>query len=246
MRTAAWIPCAACPIRRLPAFVGMSADEVEFMQRFKAGELRVDSGTTVLMEGSNSPQLFTVLSGMGLRHKLLENGRRQVVNFVLPGDFIGLQAGLLGEMKHTVEAVTPMTLCVFNRTDLWQVFRTQPERAYDLTWIAAAEEHFLGETLATLGQRDATQRIAWALSKLHARLVSLGQGRGGDVPLPYRQQDLADALGLSLVHTNKTLQRLAARQLVHWRDGRLRIPDPDALAKIALTEAGPPAPRPLM
>lgn len=239
-------PCTACPLRRLPAFVEMSADEVAFMEEFKTGEQQVEAGTTFLAEGSISPRLFTVLRGMGLRYKLLENGRRQVVNFVLPGDFVGLQAGLLGEMKHSVEAVTPVTLCVFQRADLWKLFRTQPERAYDLTWIAAAEEHFLGETLATLGQRTATQRVAWALSRLHARLISLGLGRDGAVPFPYRQQDLADALGLSLVHTNKTLQRLRRRQLVQWTDRSLRVLDPVALAEVAMIEPGPPARRPLM
>ncbi|MCX7646390.1 MAG: Crp/Fnr family transcriptional regulator [Rhodobacteraceae bacterium] len=240
------VACTACPLRCLPAFVPMSEEEVAFMERFKVGELRVDRGTTILMEGSSSPQLFTVLSGMGLRYKTLENGRRQVVNLVLPGDFLGLQAGLLGDMKHSVEATTAMVLCVFSRADLWQMFRAQPERAYDLTWIAAVEEHFLGETLATLGQRDATERVAWALHRIHARLVALGLKRAGAVPLPFRQQDLADALGLSLVHTNKTLKRLAQRQLAKWSGGALRIPDPDALAALAMVEPGAPEPRPLM
>lgn len=216
------------------------------MQRFKSGELQVEAGTTVLMEGSSSPQLLTVLSGMGLRQKILQNGRRQVVNFVLPGDFLGLQAGLLGEMKHSVEATTDMVLCVFRRAKVWQLFRAQPERAYDLTWLAATEEHLLGEALATLGQRTAEQRVAWALLKLHAQLAALGLGRDGAVPLPFRQQDLADALGLSLVHTNRTLMRLRDRQLAWWNGGTLRLGNPDALAEIAMVEPGPPDSRPLI
>ena len=125
------------------------------------------------MEGSNSPQLYTVFSGMGTRYTTLENGRRQVINFLFPGDFIGLQASLMGEMKHSVESRTRMMLCVFDRSQLWQVFRTSPQRAYDLTWIAAVEEHFLGETIATLGQRDAAQRISWAFLRIEKRLRAL-------------------------------------------------------------------------
>lgn len=87
------------------------------------------------MEGSNSPQLYTVLEGMGTRYKTLENSKRQVINFLFPGDFTGLQAGIMGEMQHSVEATTPITLCAFRRNDLWQLFRQHPERAHDLTWI---------------------------------------------------------------------------------------------------------------
>ena len=239
-------PCRACPLRRQPLFVPFTEEEVAFQERFKMGELTVDPGTTILMEGSNSPQLYTVLGGQGVRYKTLSNGRRQVINFLFPGDFAGLQAGLMGEMKHSVESRTRMVLCVFDRGRLWEVFRNSPQRAYDLTWIAAVEEHFLGETIASLGQRDAGQRIAWALLRIWQRLRLAGLGEGGMVPLPFRQQDLADSLGLSLVHTNKTLARFRARGLCDWSDGVLRIGDARALAEVGLVEDEPPEKRPLM
>jgi CRP/FNR family transcriptional regulator len=239
-------PCRACPLRRQPLFVAFTGEEVAFMERFKMGELVVDPGTTILMEGSNSPQLYTVLRGQGVRYKTLPNGRRQVINFLFPGDFAGLQAGLMGEMKHSCEARTRMVLCVFDRGRLWELFRSSPQRAYDLTWIAAVEEHFLGETIASLGQRDAGQRIAWALLRIWQRLRAAGLGEGHIVPLPFRQQDLAEALGLSLVHTNKTLARLRSRQLCDWSDGLLRVLDAEAMAQLGLVEPEPPERRPLM
>lgn len=239
-------PCRACPLRDCEIFVPFAPGELEFMQAFKTGELVVQPGTTILMEGSNSPQLYTVLSGMGTRYKTLENGRRQVINFLFPGDFTGLQAGLMGEMKHSVESATTMKLCAFRREDLWGLFRSHPERAYDLTWIAAVEEHFLGETIASLGQRDALQRVGWALVRIHERLRAVGLHNGGRVPLPFRQQDLADALGLSLVHTNKTLKQLRERQLAQWSERRLTISDMKALADIAMIDLEKPERRPLM
>jgi CRP-like cAMP-binding protein len=228
--------CKNCLLRKRDLFLPMSGDEVAVMQRFKVGELVVDAGAPILMEGSNSPQLFTALHGMGLRYKLLENGKRQVVNLILPGDFIGLQAALLGEMGHSVEATTKMTLCVFNRSAIWNFFKDNPERAYAITWLAAVEEHFLGDAMTTLGQRDALQSVAWALCKLFRRGQSLGMVNNGQMPFPYRQQDLADALGLSLVHTNKTLAVLKGRQLAHWSEGLLSISDIDRLAQVALLD----------
>ena len=238
--------CDNCPLRKRDAFLPLSGEELKFMQRFKVGELVVEPQTPLLMEGSNSPQLFTALHGMGLRHKLLKTGDRQVINFVLPGDFIGLQAGVMGEMGHSVEATTRMTLCVFDRAEVWNLYKSHPERAFDLTWLAASEERFLGDMLATVGQRTAIAAMAWALIRLYRRADGLGLVQGGVMPLPYRQQDMADALGLSLVHTNKTLAKLRERQLVTWSDGRLVIHDLEALVDIAGTDVEPARPRPLI
>jgi CRP-like cAMP-binding protein len=212
----------------------MSKDDLEFMQKFKAGELTVEPGTPILMEGSNAPQLFTALSGMGIRDKMLKNGERQVLNFVFPGDFIGLQAGILGKMGHSVEARTHMRLCVFNRSEFWQFFKSNPARAFDITWLAAIEEHFLGETLASVGQRTAIQAIAWALVKIFQRGDALGMVTNNQMELPYTQRDMADALGLSLVHTNKTLGKLKDRQLASWSDRMLQINDVKSLADVAI------------
>lgn len=226
-------PCGDCPLRKLSAFEEFSPHTLKFMQQFKVGELKIEAGTQLLMEGHSSPQLFTLLRGMGLRYKTLEDGDRQVVNFIFPGDFIGMQAGILGEMKHSVEATTAMTLCVFDRKEIWQVFRNEPQRAFSLTWLVAIEEHFLGEALAAIGQRSAIQRVAWALLRIHRRLTALELNNGSAVPLPYRQRDIADAVGLSLVHTNKTLAELRKKQLASWVDGHLVVSDKRKLAKVA-------------
>jgi CRP-like cAMP-binding protein len=238
--------CAHCPLRRSDLFVPHSEDDTRFMQRFKVGELTIDPGTPLLMEGSNSPQLFTALRGMGLRFKTLENGRRQVLNFVFPGDFIGLQAAVMGEMQHSVQASSAMTLCVFDRSEFWNFFKAHPARAFDLTWLAAVSEHFMGETLTSVGQRDATERVAWALAKIMQRGMALGLALDRAMPLPYRQQDLADALGLSLVHTNKTLGKLRDRQLASWTDGALVVNDMTRLMRLAGMETEEPQRRPLM
>ncbi|MDO6590348.1 Crp/Fnr family transcriptional regulator [Yoonia sp. 1_MG-2023] len=226
--------CEYCPLRRRGIFASMTQEEVRYMQRFKVGEIVIDPGTPILIEGSNSPQLFTALHGLGVRYKILPDGKRQVVNLIFPGDFIGLQAAMMGEMGHSVEATSKMTLCVFDRSAMWSLFKDMPERAYALTWHAAVEEHFLGDALATLGQRNAVQAVAWALARIFQRGEALGLVKDGQMKLPYKQQDLADALGLSLVHTNKTLAALRKRQLANWTDGTLRIPDIVTLAEVGL------------
>lgn len=178
-----------------------------------------------MLEGMPSPQLYTVREGLGVRYKTLEDGQRQVINFALPGDLIGLQAALMGEMAYSFESTTKIKLCVFNRSDIWRLFEQQPERAYDLTWLSAVEEHFLGEALAVMARRTAVERVAWALIGIYTRLRAVGLDDNGVLPMPWRQQDLADAIGLSLVHTNKTLQKLRLEGLTRWMDGKLMLPD---------------------
>ncbi|PTX56143.1 CRP-like cAMP-binding protein [Litoreibacter ponti] len=238
--------CKNCPLHTKDLFVSLKPEQLAEMQRFKVGELSIDPGTPLLMEGSNSPQLFTALRGMGLRYKTLQDGRRQVINLVFPGDFIGLQAGVMKEMKHSVEATTHMTLCVFDRGEFWNFFRNNPERGFDMTWLAAVEEHLLGESLATIGQRTASEAIAWTLLRIYRRGEAVGLVTNGHMPMPYKQQDLADCLGLSLVHTNKTLGRLRERQIVSWSEGQLQINDMESLAELAKDDGEPMPKRPLM
>lgn len=238
--------CSQCPLRRYPLFKPLSDEDVRTMQKFKVGELVIEAGTPVLIEGSNSPQLFTALRGMGMRYKTTLDGGRQIVNFVFPGDFIGLQAGVMGEMAHSVEASSKMTLCVFNRSEFWNFFKSHPERAFDITWLAAIEEHFLGEALTSIGQRTALEALSWALLRMFIRGEQIGLVVNRRMSLPFRQQDLADAMGLSLVHTNKTLSKLRDQQLANWSDGHLTINDKDRLAAIAGVEPDLVPQRPLM
>ena len=118
----AQIPCRACPLRALPVFSRGAVDEVDFMQKFKMGELHARSGGAIYLEGATSPHLFTLLSGWAFRYKTLRDGRRQILNYVLPGDFIGLQTTLTSAMDHGVEALTDVRLCSFSRRRLPELF----------------------------------------------------------------------------------------------------------------------------
>ena len=224
----------------------MTKTTLGFMMKFKTGELVAQPGTEILTEQASSSQLFTALSGMGIRYKTTRDGDRQVVGFVLPGDFVGLQSGVMDVMRHSVEATTEMRLCVFNRSDLWTLFKSQPDLAFDLTHLAANEEHLLGEALTAMGQMDAQAKIAWALHRFDRRLAAVGLRRNGRVPLPFRQQDLADALGLSLVHTNKTLAKLRQSGILTWADGWLTVDDHAALAGLCQIDTDAAAARPLI
>ncbi len=238
-------PCQQCPLRSLPDFRDFTPKELDFVSQFKSGELSSERGATILVEGMHSAHLFTVLSGWAFRYKLLPDGRRQIMNYVLPGDLIGLQGSLMGEMDHSIEALTPVTLCVFERSKLERLFERHASLAYDLTWIAAAEERILDEHLLSIGRRTALERTAYLLSFIHQR-AHLAGVNGGRRVIPITQQHVADTLGLSLVHTNKTLRKLSDRKLMRWQEKGCEILDADGLQALAGWEGLQRGPRPFI
>ena len=132
-----------------------------------------------------------------------------------------------------------VSLCVFPQDGLWELFRKQPQLGYDITSLTARGEGFIDDHLLTTGRRNATERIAMLLMHLYRRLQRLGleekdpKRHCGMVAWPINQQHIADSLGLSLVHTNKTLRRLLRLGLHDIQNGRLRLLNPKALERIA-------------
>lgn len=208
--------------------------------------MAVDEGALIIAEGLPSEDLYTLYSGWAFRFKTLSDGRRQILNFLLPGDFIGLQEKLTDVSPHGVEAITPVLLCRFHRNGLWDVFRNHPGLGYDVTWIAANQKDVIDENLLSVGRRNSTERVATMLVQLHKRVKFLGLARDKTIDFPINQQHIADALGLSLVHTNKTLRRLTKMGFHEISKGELTIFNPGALEKLADYYADDDRARPLI
>ncbi len=243
-------PCIDCPLRALPLFLPNTEEELALVQFLKRRELVLDAGETVIHEGQSNTRLFTLREGWAYRFKTLSDGRRQILNFLLAGDFIGVQQKMSDAAAHGVVTLTAARLCVFDRDALWELHRGQPSMGFNVTWRTAHEEALVDDNLLSIGQRSAEERVATALILLYKRAAAL---RGADddkargVPFPVTQQHLADALGLSLAYTNKTLRKLQQRGLFSIADGRLVLLDPKALARLAdLYGDGRPPPRPLV
>lgn len=242
------VPCRQCPLRPLPLFIEHSAEELELVQSLKRRELRLRAGETLIHEGQTDAPLYTLLSGWAFRYKTLRDGRRQILSFLLAGDFIGVQQKMGDAAAHGVDTLTDAVFCVFQRDALWELHRQQPSMGFNVTWLTAHEESLVDDTLLSVGRRSAEERIATLLILLFKRAAALQpDGGASGVPFPLTQQHVADGLGLSLVHTNKTLRKLERRGLHRISDGRLHLRDAKALARLAdLYGDGRPPQRPLV
>lgn len=241
-------PCRDCPLRALPLFLDHTPEELELVQSLKRGVVRLGANESLIREGQTDAPLYTLLQGWAFRYKTLRDGRRQILSFLLAGDFIGVQQKMSDAAAHGVDTLTDAVFCVFQRDALWELHRRSPTMGFNITWLTAHEESLVDDTLLSVGRRSAEERIASMLILLFKRAAALqaDQGRDG-VPMPLTQKHIADGLGLSLVHTNKTLRKLEKRGLHRIRDGRLYLGDVRALARLAeLYGDGRPAPRPLV
>src|SRR5262247_2743497 len=168
------VPCDKCPLRGLDILRKFSPEELAFVSEFKSGELTAQPGTTLFLQGTNAAHLYTMLAGWAFRYKTLADGRRQILNFVLPGDFIGLQGSIMNEMQHSVETLTDSVLCIFPRDKLWNRYTGYPALAVGVTGIAARQEQTVHESLLSVGRRSALERMADVLLHVVERMEVLG------------------------------------------------------------------------
>lgn len=247
-RPVAETACRDCPLRPLQLFVEQTTEEFELVRSLKRKEVRLGALDSLIDEGQVDAPLYTLLRGWAFRYKTLSDGRRQILSFLLPGDFIGVQQKMGDAAAHGVEALTDAVFCVFQRDALWELHRRSPSMGFNVTWLTAQEESLVDGNLLSVGRRNAEERIATLLIVLFKRAAALqGDGGAAGVPFPLTQQHVADGLGLSLVHTNKTLRRLEKRGLHRIGDGRLHLLDARALVRLAdLYGDGRPSKRPLV
>ena len=241
-------PCRECPLRANPLFKPHSDDQVALIQSLKRKLIELGAGETVIAEGQADAPLFTLFSGWAFRFKTLSDGRRQILYFLLPGDFIGMQQKMSEANVHGVETLSPVLLCQFQRDALWELHRHAPDLGFDVTWLAAHEEGVVDDNLLSVGRRSAAERVAALLILLFKRAAVLLPDRGASgVPFPLTQQHIADALGLSLVHTHRTLRKLDQLGLHRIDGGLLHLPNPRALERLAdVYGDGMPPQRPLI
>jgi CRP-like cAMP-binding protein len=240
-------PCIECPVRRLALFEPVAAVQLEAMQAHRLEQREYPAGTLIYSQDSRLDESFTLFQGWVILHRTLSDGRRQVLRFALPGDFIGFQPDPDGPILHSAQALTTVRVCAFKRDALMDMFRQHPMLAIQMAWITSRDEAIAHDHLTSLGRRPAKERIAQLFLELHHRLGARGpvDERAG-IPVPLKQEHIADALGLTTIHVNRTLRALREAGLAVLRGGMLRIQNRPALVEMTGFRADSFSRRPLL
>jgi CRP-like cAMP-binding protein len=227
------LPCYECALRPRGLFKPVEAEELATINEMKRDHIVVSAGVEIIRAGDDNAELYTLYAGWAFRFKTLPDGRRQILNFLLPGDLLGLQASMFDAAMHGIEALTEVQLCVLPRRKIWALFGDMPGLAFDVTWLGAREESIVDENLTSLGRRTAAERVAALIIGLYKRVKKLGLVADETFAFPLTQQHIADALGLSLVHTNKTLARLRRMGMFSQRNGTMTLANPRVIERLA-------------
>jgi CRP-like cAMP-binding protein len=190
--------------------------------------------TDIISEGDRPGFVHLVLSGWAARYKIIRgNGARQITAFLIPGDFCDLHITILKEMDHGITSITPTRVACIPEKVIESLPEQRPSLTQALWWSTLVDEAILREWLVSAGRRTAYQALAHLFCELHVRLCRVGLVRENVFDVPLTQEELADALGLTSVHTNRVLQRLRREGLIELEHGILTIQDSSGLCKVA-------------
>jgi CRP/FNR family transcriptional regulator len=226
------IDCAKCPLRRDAALAPELQRGLKLIRKSRL-EMRVlPPGTQICTEGEPSDEVFTLFTGWAFRYKLLHGGRRQILNFRLPGDFFG--CGLEGSQgfDHSVESITHVVLCVFNKEQFDTAVQSDPALAALARRIVRSEEGAVFEHLVDVGRRNSLEAVGHLLLELYLRQRRGGKSKDHSCRFPITQVLLADALGLTAAHVNRVLRQLREGGLASISGQNLVIHDVDRLTEL--------------
>ena len=219
--------------RKLGAVIELTGAELACIGKMQGRLRSVAAGNEIVHDGEASVQTYVVKEGWAIRFKTLSDGRRQVIGFALPGDFIGLFSGLFAVADHSVAALTDLEVHPIEPAGLVATFGTCPRLGAAIGWTAGRDVALLCEQVTRVGRRSAYERTGHLIVELLHRLRLVGEAEANSFTLPLTQEILADTLGLSVVHVNRTLRRLRENGLLYVNRDRVVISDLDRLVKVA-------------
>ena len=218
---------------KLAAFVALSDNDLGVLSDLFRRRRRFPVGRDIVFQGQTHQSAYVLASGWVCSYKMLRGGARQIVDFQIPGDFLGFRSVLFRTADHNIEPITRIEASEVTQADLLGAFAATPRLATAVLWAASRDEAMVVEHLVGMGRRDGPERMAHFLLELGARLRLVGMGDRKGYACPLSQYLLADALGLSAVHVNRVLRQLREDGLCTFQKGRVTFDDYDKLVELA-------------
>ena len=221
-------------VRKLRRLADLRDPEVSALLRLSSDPQSRRRGDDLVCEGDRPEHVQLLLSGWGCRYKLLDDGSRQILAFMLPGDLCDLHVSLLDHMDHSVCLLSNAEVVSVPAGAIHDVMERHRKIERALWCSTLIDEAILRQWLISTGLRSAIERASHRLCELRCRLELVGMvERNGEFDLPLSQEDLGDSLGLTSVHVNRTLAKLKGQGLIEIAHRRAKVKHPDRLAKLA-------------
>jgi CRP-like cAMP-binding protein len=232
-------------VARLRQLVDLKAADLKGLDDIIDGELVIRKRRDLIADGYEYRKLCFVKDGYAVRYKLLRNGKRQILNVILPGDVVGLPGSFYERAVYSVTAISDLRMNVCSLDAYVQLCYRHPQYGLALTWIAVQEATTYAEHVIDVGRRTPVERLSHFLLELHARLAAVGRAEKTRFRLPFSQEVIADVLGLSVPHLNRMMQQLRSEKLIADREHVVEFLDADAMQSLAHYQPQALAPIPL-
>jgi CRP-like cAMP-binding protein len=220
-------------VARLSRLMDLGPDDLKSLERIINDERQVKKRDDLVVFGTKYRSLCFVKDGYAIRYKLLRNGKRQILNVIVPGDVIGFPVSFFDRSIYSVVAVSDLTYNVCSLDSYAQLCYERPQFGLALSWLAAHEAAIYAEHVVDIGRRTPLERLAHFLLEIHARLLAVGRAQESSFDLPFSQQVMADVLGLSVPHLNRTMQKLRAEGLITSHASLVELTDMAGLQMLA-------------
>lgn len=212
-------------IRKLQAFRSLGPADEAALSALEVKPVAVGRDKDIIREGDDPKVVHLIAKGWGCRYKYLEDGRRQILAFFLPGDLCDLNVYILTQMDHSIGAITDLEYYPVAPDIMEQLSDTQPRVMQALWWDTLVSSSIQREWTVSVGQRDALESLAHLFCELFLRMRIIGLAEDMRCAVPLTQQHIADALGLTPTHTGRVLRKLNASGVVKFEKKMLRVHD---------------------
>ncbi|WP_419809868.1 Crp/Fnr family transcriptional regulator [Sphingomonas sp.] len=219
--------------RKLVGLASLNEHEIALLDAEATPIRLIAAHRDLIREGDKPGPVFVVLDGWACRYKMLPDGSRQIVAFMMPGDFCDIHAGILDEMDHAIGTLTACQIVAIPRERMDRLIVATPALTHAFWRAQLVDEGVLRAWIVSIGRRDSLQRVAHLMLELYVRLRSIGLANDERCEMPLTQAVLADSLGLTPVHLNRVLKVLRERRAMTLTGGTLQLLDPRELVRIA-------------
>lgn len=221
-------------IRKLNAFSPMSAESEKAIEQVATRRLlNIRRGQDIISEGEDPRTVNLIVNGWACRYKMLEDGRRQILSFFVPGDLADLHVYILKAMDHSIAAITPLSYAVLTPDEFEKLGDDHPRVLRALWWESLVTASIQREWLVTVGQRSALESVAHLACELYLRLKMVGLVENRQCAFPLTQSDIGDALGLTQPHVSRIVKELNQTGFVTFGGRSLKMHSLAGLQQLA-------------
>lgn len=236
MTTARKIPKdrPSIPARMERLDLGQTADALHVASRYRSADRAIKAGCDLFRHGERGDAIYSLVDGWVALYNLLEDGRRQILQFALPGAVLAFVPTRGAVMNYSAQALTDGVVCVVSHENLGRLATDNPEFGMQLAGLISQDRGLAYDHLSSIGRRSARERVAYLLLELFIRSRLRWPGhRSEEMYLPLTQEHIGDATGLTGVHVNRVLRDLRKERIAEFHYRRLRILNPDKLVDVA-------------